>query len=161
MRNAKIFGRVDIPVVDKDYLERIVGEGKNLHNRVASFVMSAETWRPLESLCPNACNFWLYATAWVGPHTDGDPCDITLGIVIVGDHYLFTGNGRRVGDLVPGTVFALLNKKYHGAFQRDKSNPTPLVFVACEPDIAAEDWRAFCHDIEDVLSGTHRRSGRG
>jgi hypothetical protein len=28
-----------------------------------------------------------------------------------------------------------------------KSNPTPLVFSACEPDIAAEDWGSFSRDI--------------
>jgi hypothetical protein len=162
MRNATILGRVDIPVVDPDYLERIVNAGTSLHNRVDCFVMGAETRHSLESLCPNAYDFGLYVTGWVGPHTDdGVIGDITLGIVIAGDHYLFTGNGRRVSDLVPGTVFALLNKKYHGAFQRDKSNPTPLVFVACEPKVASEDWRSFCRDIEEVLSGKRRRSGRG
>ena len=149
MRNAKIFGRVYVPVVDKDYLDRIIDEGKNLHNRVAYFVMSEKTRRALEYLYPNAYDFGLYATGWVGQHTDdGVTGDITFGIVIVGDHYLFTGNGRRVGDLVPGTVFALLNKKQHGAFPRGRKNPSPLVFAACEPCIAAEDWYLFCRDLE-------------
>jgi hypothetical protein len=149
VRNAKIFGRVGVPVVDQDYLEKVIYEVGNLHNCVKYFDMSEETRRPLESLYPNAYDFGLYATEWMGPHTDdGVTGDITLGIVIVGDHYLFTGNGRKVGDLVPGTMFALLNKKQHGAFQNDKKNTTPLVFIACEPDIAAEDWALFCRLLE-------------
>jgi hypothetical protein len=154
VRNAKIFGRIGVPVVDPGYLEKVIYEGENLHNLVSYFVMSEKTRRPLESLYPNAYDYGLYATGWIGPHTDdGVTGDITFGIVIVGDHYLFTGNGRRVGDLVPGTVFALLNKKQHGAFKRDKSDPTPLVFIACEPDIAAEDWRKFCTEVSEKLNG--------
>jgi hypothetical protein len=162
MRNAKIFGRVDIPVIDKDYLERIVNIGKNLHNIIDDFFIGEETSRPLKSLYPNAYDYGLYATGWLEPHTDdGLPGDITFGIVIVGDHYLFTGNGRRVGDLVPGAAFALLNKKLHGAFQNDKKNTTPLVFIACEPKIASEDWRSFCRDLEEVLSDKPHCSGPG
>jgi hypothetical protein len=152
MRNATILGRVDVPVVDHDYLEKIIDEGKNLHGLVKYFSISIEARLPLKSLYPNAYGFGLYATGWVGPHTDdGVTGDITLGIVIVGNHYLFTGNGRRVGDLVPGTVFALLNKKQHGAFQKYKNDTTPLVFAACEPDLAAEDWYLFCGDLTRAI----------
>lgn len=75
----------------------------------------------------------LYATRWIGPHTDEVPGDYTVGVILEGDHYLFTGSGRRVGELERGSVFFLNNKKLHGACARDKSrmNPrTTLLFVA-------------------------------
>jgi hypothetical protein len=31
--------------------------------------------------------------------------------------------------------------------------PTPLIFVACEPKVPAEDWREFCADVTKKLNG--------
>jgi hypothetical protein len=44
-----------------------------------------------------------------------------------------------------------VNKKVHGAFARDKHNPTPLVFVVCEPKVPAEEWGTFCNAIEKSI----------
>jgi hypothetical protein len=151
MRAAKVFGCVDVPEVDTEYLEKIKRHATQLDGFVERLILKPEVRRSLEALCPDAFGYGLYATAWVGPHTDDIIGDVTLGVVIAGDHYLFTGNGRRVGDLVPGTVFALLNKKRHGAFPIGRNNPSPLVFAACEPNVAAEDWRSFCLSIEKAL----------
>lgn len=151
MRAAKVFGCVDVPEVDTEYLEKIKRHATQLDGFVERLILKPETSRSLEALCPDAFDYGLYATAWVGPHTDDIIGDVTLGIVIAGDHYLFTGNGRRVGELVPGTVFALCNKKTHGAFPRDRKNQTPLVFVACEPKIAVEEWGPFCRAVEKAI----------
>jgi hypothetical protein len=152
MRAAKVFGCVDVPEVDPAYLENIKRDATKLDGFVERLILKPEARRSLEALCPDAFDYGLYATLWVDPHTDDEISgDVTLGIVIAGDHYLFTGNVRRVGDLVPGTVFALLNKKQHGAFPIDRNNPSPLVFAACEPNVAAEDWRSFCLSIEKAF----------
>jgi len=139
MRSAAILGQANIPKV------RGLTHVKECARSLAGLVeICSPQCVPLfdgEYLCD------LYATLWVGPHKDEVIGDVTLGIVIAGDHYLFTGNGRRVGDLVPGTVFALLNKRLHGAYARDMKKPKPLIFAACEPKVSAEDWRGFCADV--------------
>jgi len=110
----------------------------------------------LVSLYEYAPIYNIYVCMWLGPHRDEVVGDITLGIILSGDHYLFTGNGRRVGDLVPGTVYALLNKKLHGAYPKDRNNPKPLIFAACEPRVSAENWETFCADMEaKIQSGAY------
>jgi hypothetical protein len=89
---------------------------------------------------------------WVGPHKDDVVGEITLGVILFGDHYLFTGNSRRVGDLTPGTVYALLNRRMHGAYAKDMKNPTPLIFAACEPNVPVGGWRKFCDKVSKKLS---------
>ena len=152
LRTAKILGRIDLPKIDQDYLDQIIEEGTNLHNYIKSYVIEPEIRNLLESLCQNVYDFGFYATTWIGPHIDeGVIGDISLGIIITGDHFLFTGNGRRIGDLVPGTVFTLMNKKTHGALQKDKNSRIPLIFAVCEPYIAIEEWKYFCYDLEKKL----------
>lgn len=63
-------------------------------------------------------------TGWIGPHTDEVPFDYTVGLVIEGDHQLYTGSGRFVCDLKPGTAYWLNNKKMHGAMRIDNYHRT-------------------------------------
>jgi len=140
MRSAAILGHVAVPKIEN--LPRIKEFAVPL-----SGCVEACGFDILIPIFDDAYHFDLYATLWVGPHTDNIVGDITLGVVIEGDHYLFTGNGRKVGDLAPGTVFALLNKKLHGAYANDMKNPKPLIFAACEPRVPAEDWRGFCSKV--------------
>jgi hypothetical protein len=150
MRAAKTFGCVDVPEIDPDYLEKIKKDG--IGGTISSWPITPAVSNSLDMIYPSAYDHGIHSTLWIGPHTDDSVVgDITLGIIIAGDHYLFTGNGRRVGELVPGTVFALKNKKLHGAFARDMKNPTPLVFATCEPEVAVEDWVSFCLAIDKVI----------
>jgi hypothetical protein len=151
MRAAMVFGRISVPVSTKHRSRRIKKESTRDPGRIVTWDASPEERAMLRELCPDVFGCALNSALWAGPHTDEVIGDITLGVIIEGDHYLFTGNGRRVGDLIPGTVYALLNKKLHGAFARDMKNPTPLVFITCEPKVAEEDWASFCIAIGKVL----------
>jgi hypothetical protein len=156
VRAAKIFGEIELPKID--YLPRLQVAATYLEETcVEVFKPCSLVSEALESLYLDAPIYNLYISMWLGPHRDLDVVgDITLGIILSGDHYLFTGNGRRVGDLVPGTVYALLNKKLHGAYPKDRNNPKPLIFVACEPPVPAENWETFCADMDDkIKSGAY------
>jgi len=141
MRSAVILGQVAVPEIKN--LQQIKELAMPLKGCVELCDLDHAAF-DLSPIIKEACPCDLYATLWLGPHTDNIVGDVTVGVIIAGDHYLFTGNGRKVGDLVPGTVYALLNKKMHGAYARDMKNPTPLIFAACEPNVPAEDWREFC-----------------
>jgi len=148
MRSAKLFGTIRPPKIDPARLEEILAGSQGFRGYASPWGIDPETRRPLDALWPKAMGHGLWSSLWLDPHTDDVLGDITLGIIIKGDHYLYTGNGRRVGDLVPGTVFALCNKKKHGAYPRDSKNPSPLVFITCEPsDVEEEDWPQFCRAI--------------
>jgi hypothetical protein len=152
MRSAITFGAVDVPEIDADELQVIQRELPYLKGCIDAWCIKPKTQQALEELWPDAFDHSLCATMWMGPHIDENVIgDITLGIIISGDHYLFTGNGRRVGDLVPGTVFALCNKKTHGAYARSKSNRIPLVFATCEPKVDVRDWPTFCASVEQKI----------
>jgi len=142
---AITFGQIAVPKLKN--LPKIEEFAKTLDERVEICSEFEPQYTALDILSPifgDAFNYELAATLWVGPHTDSVVGDITAGVVISGDHYLFTGSGRQVGNLVPGTVFALQNKKLHGALIRDMKNPKPLVFAACEPKVPVEEWCRFC-----------------
>jgi len=147
-----ILGRISVPVSAKRRARRIREEAKRDQGQIIAWDANFEEMEILRGLCPDISECMLASTMWANPHTDEMIGDITLGVIIEGDHYLFTGNGRRVGDLVPGTVYALRNKKTHGAFARDMKNPTPLVFMTCEPKVAEEDWASFCLAISKKVS---------
>lgn len=74
-----------------------------------------------------------------GAHRDDVIGDVTIGAVLAGDHVLYTGNGREVGPLLPGTCFALCNKKLHGAKPRARNMKTKLVFAAVDLIIVWND----------------------
>jgi hypothetical protein len=150
MRAAMVFGRIyDFPVSER--ARKIKKEATRDPGCIVTCDASPEERAMLREICPDVFGVTLNSTLWAGPHTDDVIGDITLGLIIEGDHYLFTGNGRRVGDLVPGTVYAILNKKTHGAFARDMKNPTPLVFISCEPRVAEEDWESFCLAMQKMF----------
>jgi len=154
MKTAKIFGRIDVPEVNPDWL----GGVEWLEEVAEPITLRPEVHQLLEDLWPNTISRGLFATKWIGPHKEeGVVGDVTLGVVLAGDHYLITGNRRRVGDLVPGAVFALCNKELHGYLSRDKKNPTPLVLALSEPDVAAEEFDDFCSALEKRLADKENR----
>ena len=68
-----------------------------------------------------------WACEYALPHKDeGVVGDVTIGVVFAGDHVLFTGRGRAVGRLVPGSVFVLDNKRLHGARKASEDAPALL-----------------------------------
>lgn len=76
---------------------------------------------------------WMLCVArrYVLPHTDEVLNDHTVGVIIEGDHTLFTGNGRPVANrLERGSVFVLNNKKLHGV----KGGTKKLVFATHDFD---------------------------
>lgn len=88
-------------------------------------------------------SFYSFATRWVGPHVDEEVVgDYTVGLVLRGNHVLFTGNGRAVCKLEPGTVFLLNNKKLHGAKPAEKNLAEPLLFVTAD-FVAESDQHAL------------------
>lgn len=73
------------------------------------------------------------------PHKDDMVGDITIGLVISGDHELYTGLSKRTRfALKPGVVYMLSNKKMHGA-SRACENSERLVFAA--KDMCFESMR--------------------
>jgi hypothetical protein len=159
MRAAITFGTVDFPEIDLDEFRLNTPniEGGRL-DILAIDPINPQVRQVLDELWPDAFAHTIYATMWTTPHIDRTVVgDITLGLVISGDHYLFTGNGRRVGDLVPGTVFALCNKKTHGAYARDKSNRIPMVFATCEPEVDVRDWPTFCASVDQKIRDRQAR----
>lgn len=78
----------------------------------------------------------VYATRWVGPHTDSVGADYTLGIVLEGNHTLFTGTGRTVGRLSRGSVYWLKNTSLHGA--RSNGTESTLIFAAIDYSAASD-----------------------
>lgn len=85
----------------------------------------------------------LYSTQWVGPHLDDSAHEYTIGVVLSGSHWLFTGRGRKVGALERGTVYVLHNRSLHGASRRMNSD-APLIFAFA--DYWASDMR-HAHDM--------------
>lgn len=83
--------------------------------------------RPAKVLGPD-----IYATLYAAPHVDETFYDYTVGVVLAGDHVLYTGRGHPVCDLEPGVIYLLNNKRMHGAKPRDKRHPTPLVFITAD-----------------------------
>lgn len=60
--------------------------------------------------------FDVYSCGYAVPHTDDSVGDISIGLVISGNHQLYTGVNKRTRvRLEPGSVFLLNNKKLHGA----------------------------------------------
>jgi hypothetical protein len=152
MSTAKVLGQVPLPQIDPNLLEQLRKKAK--FDGIAAKPATREIVKLLGDLFPDAYDIGLYSTLGVSPHTDDAAVgEITLGVVIEGNHYLFVEDDEQeVGELVPGTVFALQNKKIHGAYARDKENPTPLVFVACDPNLMAKNWRSFCNKIGKAIT---------
>jgi hypothetical protein len=150
MSTAKVLGHVPLPQIDPDLLEQL--RKKARFDEIAAKPATRELVKLLETLCSDVYDLGLYSTLGVSPHTDdATASDITMGIIIEGDHYLFVEGEEKVGDLVPGAVFVLQNKKIHGAYARDKENPTPLVFIACDPNLEDKKWRSFCKKINKAI----------
>ena len=127
MRSAQIIGKIDPREIEKrlppDWVDLVAAsetDGQGFVERLTSI----EDWNPHPL---QAINSALYMTRSIGPHTDDVLGDYTLGLVLRGDHTLFTGNGRHVGRLERGSVYLLENKRLHGAH-----GESLLVFVACD-----------------------------
>jgi hypothetical protein len=99
-------------------------------------------------------HYGFHSCAWVGPHTDSTIGDVTIGLVLCGNHYLFVEDGHKVGDLLPGTLFALNNKTLHGAFCREghsEEQAAPLVFTTV--DLVCE-WEAAAAFLKSLKSAS-------
>ncbi len=60
--------------------------------------------------------FDVYSCGYAYPHTDDAIGDISIGLVVSGNHMLYTGLNKRTRvHLETGSVFLLNNKKVHGA----------------------------------------------
>ncbi len=70
------------------------------------------------------------------PHKDEACQNHTFGVVLRGNHQLFTGNYRPVGDLMAGSCYLLDNQKTHGAKPNEKEL---LIFAAY--DFSAYDMK--------------------
>lgn len=75
----------------------------------------------------------MWSCMFAPPHRDSTIHNYTAGLVLRGNHYLFTGHGRKVCDLKPGTVYLLNNKRMHGAYPNPGNDAhDPLVFIALD-----------------------------
>ncbi len=84
---------------------------------------------PFLTLPKSAKGVGAWSCGYAHPHTDDLLGDITIGLVISGDHELYTGLNKRTRiALKPGTVYMLSNKKMHGA-SRASENSDRLVFA--------------------------------
>jgi len=92
----------------------------------------------LRLVSPDLCG--LHSCLWVGPHTDSVIGDITVGLVLQGNHYLFVDDGVEIGNLRPGSLFVLNNKTMHWAFCRDGQEP--LVFWQSIWFVTGRMWSA-------------------
>jgi len=67
-------------------------------------------------MLPNEDDFSVFSCGSALIHTDTVIEDITIGVVMQGNHELYAGPRKRTRvPLVPGTVFLLNNKALHGA----------------------------------------------
>lgn len=83
------------------------------------------------------------------PHKDDAFDDYTFGVVLRGNHQLFTGNYRPVGGLTAGSCYLLNNKKVHGAKPNsDACKGELLVF-------SAQDFSAY--GMREALDIVKRR----
>ena len=88
------------------------------------------TGDPFLTIPPSSKSFEVYSFDYAYPHTDEVLGDITIGLVISGDHELYTGLNKRTRiELKPGVVYMLSNKKMHDA-SRASENSERLFFAA-------------------------------
>jgi hypothetical protein len=138
--------KLKLPKVDEEVLSRLMSMA--VVDDVASTQIPQELNLVLSSLHPEFYNAGLYATLGVCEHTDDSaPCDITLGVVLSGDHVLYEEGGRQVGELVEGSIFILHNKRPHAAHARNVNNVKSLVFIACDLNVKDEDFDTVCEEI--------------
>lgn len=83
------------------------------------------------------------------PHKDDAFADYTFGVVLRGNHQLFTGNYHPVGSLTAGSCYLLNNKKVHGAKPNNDAREGELLIFS------AQDFSAY--DMRDALDIVERR----
>ncbi len=77
----------------------------------------------------------VFITENAAPHKDETCENHTFGIILKGNHQLFTGNYRPVGDLIAGSCYLLNNQKMHGAKPNEKAEKgEQLIFAAYDFD---------------------------
>lgn len=138
--SAMILGRAPLPIdplsissVAEAALKAPPGAVDSFEDEdaVLAFGHFFEPFAHLSSRFVSTASYGLHSCAWVGPHEDATIGDLTIGLVLHGSHYLFVDDGVKVGDLLPGTLYALNNKTLHGAFCRE-GQETPLVFLTLD-----------------------------
>lgn len=85
----------------------------------------------------------LFCTRLAEPHQDSALYDYTIGFVITGNHHLFTGRNKLVGDLTAGTCYLLENRKTHGAKPRETASPDDLLLFATQDFYANDIYDAY------------------
>ena len=91
----------------------------------------------------------------VDPHRDEVFGDYTLGVVYRGGGVLFTGNGRNVGVLRPGSVYFLNNKKLHGL----KKDPEQMPMVFATVDFVSDRFQDMARFLKN-RGLSYRSSGQ-
>jgi hypothetical protein len=147
--NAIVFdAELSLPKVDPKVLSRLMNEAK--FDDIVPAPISHSLLNVILQLHPESYNAGLYASLGVSEHTDDSvPFDITLGVVLSGDHVLYEKDWKRVGNLADGSVFVLNNKMPHAAYARNNTPGKPLVFIAC--DLNVDDFDVVCEVINTKL----------
>lgn len=83
-------------------------------------------------MLPSEDDFSVFSCGSALIHTDTVIRDITIGVIMQGNHELYIGPSKRTRvPLVPGTVFMLNNKVMHGA-QRLSDTVDSLIFATID-----------------------------
>jgi len=154
MRVAKIVSRIDVPAKLRKWDLPELSQGhicllqEQLPERTTNFLCDLLHHTPLRRDIIQQIKdkgFSVYAAQWAKPHIDQElPNNVTFGIVLRGDHVLTTGIGSVVGDLLPGTVYVLNNKKHHGAKKRTPQTTEPLIVATSDLNIPYTFPEIFC-----------------
>ena len=148
MNAVVLDAKLKLPKVDEAVLAQLVS--KATFDDVAATIIPQELIAVIRGLHEQTYMAGLYATLGVSEHTDDSaPCDITLGVVLSGDHVLCGEGGVPLGHLVDGSVFILKNKLPHAAYPSDRDTEKPLVFIACDLDV--DDFDVVCAEIHKKL----------
>ena len=88
MRSAQILGQARPDVMAR--LDAAVAQsiaGKDLDATLGDIDGMVTLIETIPSPFGDGGQAQLYATRWIGPHTDGVPGDYTVGVILEGDHY--------------------------------------------------------------------------
>ncbi len=141
MRSAVVIARIDRSLLDFPVFELGPkdGHGRNIILResisdkeAASIQAALHRTNLRRSLIDQLkqVSFSICGTRFAIQHTDNLVDNVTIKIILQGNHVLCTGNGRFISELFPGTVYLLDNKKHHGTKPRSRHSLEPLIFLS-------------------------------
>jgi hypothetical protein len=152
--NAMILGQFKLPVDPMSISSVEDASRSDAHGAVEPFDgedAAIAYWRFFEPFAKLSSRSLSVSDVWFGPHKDYVIGEVTIGLVLLGDHYLFVDDGDKIGDLLPGTMFAINNKNLHGAFCRENKEE-PLVFLTLDLVCDWEEARSSLISIADDLA---------